>query len=154
MCRSLVDVVNKGATPRDVEDLVTSLERGGSLVTLALWATTEPDFRAARLAIPNLGFESIDDEPTREALIGWYDAGAAQESLEALAADIAAAIDEVERMWQGKSDARDYNLYEFGPVRALLAGGKSFGDEPSDRGYDAIRLSQLFGLDEVAGFYR
>jgi hypothetical protein len=54
-------------------------------------------------------------------------------------------------LWVGERVDRDTDMYGFGPVRALISGGMSWGDDPTD-GFSLI-TSLPEPLLEAVGFF-
>jgi|WetSurMetagenome_2_1015567.scaffolds.fasta_scaffold24150_5 hypothetical protein len=60
-------------------------------------------------------------------------------------------LDEIRSYWEGRND-RATDVYRFGPVRALISGGTSWGDDPSEMFTIMTRLPERVATE--CGFFR
>jgi hypothetical protein len=60
-------------------------------------------------------------------------------------------LEELKAYWEGLSD-RATDTYQFGPVRALISGGTSWGEDPSEMWTVIVRMPQK--VLEACGFLR
>lgn len=111
----------------------------GADLLLVCWWTTKPDevdFDKGRAELASVTFDDI--EAIENFRYGEYDSDDSRyEDEEVFLAEIARpqmldAISEVEACWRDGVFDRATDVYRFGPVKVLITGGTSWGDDPSD----------------------
>lgn len=135
---------------------------GADLILGWLW-TTQPeaiDFDKAKATIESAFNTLGDTKPSAEFLKRW-DPGEVFEYYDDDDGIGARAIrdyllDDTEtlrRYWTEEEYARDFDKAQLGPVTALITGGMSWGDSPTET-FDLIARWGDTPAAEAAGFYR
>jgi len=102
----------------------------GADLILAHWWTTKPeaiDFDKAHKAIEAITIDEIDED---DWAIEFDDSDEA-EALALVQERAHADLDEMIPIWEGMLP-RDVNLCDLGPVTALISGGMTWGDDPTE----------------------
>lgn len=110
---------------------------GADLILAHIWTTkpdSELDWDAARSAIEALTVDDVDSE----SHYSWNDAEVPTDDEEFLSKKVRPGVrndlEEFKSLWQASLSnlPRDADMCTMGPVRALITGGMSWGDSPTE----------------------
>lgn len=125
---------------------------GGDLVLATWWTTKETiDWPKAEAAIAALVIDDIESENFdggHEHEFQWDDDEAFL--AEVVRPKLLADLNEIRSYWEGHTD-RVTDVFRFGPVRVLISGGITYGDDPSEMFTVMTRVPDK--VAEAAGFF-
>ncbi len=124
----------------------------GADLILATWWTTKPEELDWSKGVTAISALTIEDCPELDffELDDTADGEDEAESLERIIRpQLLRDLDEIKCSWEGRH--RDSDVYQFGPVRVLLSGGTSWGDDPSDMFTAMTRIPE--SVAEAIGFF-
>jgi hypothetical protein len=122
----------------------------GADLIMAFWWTTKPeeiDWVKGSAAISYLDITEVDPD-NFDGTGSPEDDGAFMD--EVIRPQLQRDLEEIRRYWEGETD-RATSVVQLGPVRSLISGGTSWGDDPSEMWTVMNRVPDKIAM--ACGFY-